>query len=59
VGVVLDVYVEFPFLDLAPGADVDSGVEGGEFRGDGCAEGGVGVAAGGPAAEDVGEEVPD
>lgn len=35
VGVVLDVEVEFPFLDLAPGADVDAIVKGRKFGGDG------------------------
>ena len=41
VGVVLDVNVELPFLDLTPRADVDAGVEGGEFRGDGSFKGRV------------------
>lgn len=56
VGVVLDVEVEFPFLDLAPGADVDAIIKDCEFGGDGGVEGGVGVAGCVPAKEDVGEE---
>ena len=59
VRVVGSVDVEFPFLDLAPAADVDARVEFGVCVRDGGFECVVGVPGCGPAAEDVVEYFPD